>query len=55
MATTKENDKFIKYIISNSLLDEALDWIANNLEPGEVFNEVQLSIWAKDNGFVKED
>lgn len=35
------------------LLDEAADWVEENLDPDDVFSEVQLAAWAADNGYTK--
>ena len=36
-------------------LDTTIEWIQNNLEPEEVFDEATLKSWAKNNGFVEEE
>lgn len=33
----------------------ALFWIRKNLSPQDVFNEIQLSFWAEENGYVKSE
>jgi len=50
MATAKENDNFIKEIISSYPLDTAIDWIQKNLNPSDVFTKDQLDDWARENG-----
>lgn len=40
--------------ISHAALDEAITWIADNLEPDDVFPNNQLERLAESNGFVKE-
>ena len=53
MRTTHKQDKeFVSAIISAHLLEEAIEWIANNLSPEDVFSVEQLSDWATDNGFI---
>lgn len=32
-------------------LDDIVSWIANNLNPEDVFDESQLAGWADDNGY----
>ena len=54
MATYAENEKFKRDIWPNYPLDDAIDWIANNLSPEDVFSEEQLQEWALDHGFVEE-
>jgi hypothetical protein len=36
-----------------SLLDDAVTWIAANLEPEDVFSDIELCAWAQKAGFVK--
>ena len=40
--------------MSNGTLDNAIDWIAGNLNPDEVFSNKDLSAWAESNGYTKE-
>ena len=35
-------------------LDNAVEWISENLEPGEVFTDGQLRDWARNIGLVEE-
>lgn len=54
MPSTKDNEKFRDSLfIGKSLLDDALDWIRENMQPDEVFGDNELSEWAEENGFVK--
>ena len=53
MTTTSQDRKFIADVIGDSLLDLSISWIANNLEPGDVFNDRQLESWAISSGFTK--
>lgn len=56
MSTTNQNNRdFIADLISSSLLDDAIDWIANSLSPEEVFRNEELKTWAEDNGYVLEE
>lgn len=55
MATTRENDEFIKDIIATYPLDEAINWINQNLEPAEVFDDEVLRDWAEANGFIEDE
>ena len=50
MASSAENDAFIKDLLGWHL-DEAVDWIACNLDPEDVFTPDQLSDWADDKGY----
>ncbi len=38
--------------ISDNLLDEASAWIAENLDPEDVFDEDKLHAWAEKKGYV---
>jgi hypothetical protein len=38
--------------MSSSTLDNAIDWIKNNLDPDDVFTEKQLEKWALSNGYA---
>ena len=40
--------------MSTSSLDNAIEWIGENLQPEDVFSEKELERWAESNGFVKE-
>ena len=51
--TVQERD-FIAALIPCSLLDEAVDWFASNLNPGEIFPVRDLREWAEENGFVED-
>jgi len=56
MATTARQDReFIEEVINQGLLEAAIEWIQNNLAPDEVFAEKQLTVWAEDNGYIKEE
>lgn len=47
--TTKQDHNFRDEVISRSLLEDAIAWIANNMEPEDVFSEKQLQTWAEAN------
>jgi len=52
MATTPKQDKqFIEELISATLLEEAIAWIADNMSPEEVFSQTQMEDWAERMGF----
>jgi len=56
MSTTVEQDRnFRDAVVSTDLLEESIDWIQRNLEPGDVFATEELKTWAEGNGFVEED
>lgn len=47
MATVKENKNFVVDLLPANLLDDAIAWIASNLEPEDVFSFEELEEWAK--------
>ncbi len=42
-------------IFSSNLLEDVIDWIKDNLNPEDVFEENVLSVWAEDNGYILEE
>lgn len=47
MATsTAQDEAFLKAVVPKALLEEAVSWIQDNLEPYEVFTEARLTEWA---------
>ena len=53
MSTTSRQDSdFIDAVISNTLLESAIEWIQTNLAPEDVFDEDQLQTWAANQGLV---
>jgi len=48
MATLTENRQFAQYVLGHSGLDEAIEWIRDNLHPHEVFGEDELNEVGKD-------
>lgn len=56
MATTvRQDSEFVSAVISSSLLEDAIDWIQNNLNPEDVFDEKTLDTWADENGYERAD
>ncbi len=51
MATETQNETFKKEIIDRFLLDNAIEWISENLRPEEVFDEQVLEDYAVEKGF----
>lgn len=51
-----ENERFRSDVLTPPTwpLDDAIDWIAGNLDPTDVFTNEQLDRWARDAGYVKE-
>lgn len=40
--------------MSSSTLDNAIQWMQDNLEPDDVFTEKQLKDWADRNGYEEK-
>lgn len=40
--------------ISNTALDNAIEWISSHLNPDEVFSDKELAQWAESNGYTKD-
>uniref|UniRef100_A0A6M3KFZ1 Uncharacterized protein n=1 Tax=viral metagenome TaxID=1070528 RepID=A0A6M3KFZ1_9ZZZZ len=55
MTTVKQDQEFVKHLISEELLEIAIEWIADNLEPEDVFSEKALIEWAKSAGFIEDE
>lgn len=56
MPTTVSQDReFIQSVINTDLLENAIDWIAKNLNPQDVFSDSDLESWAEDNGYIKDE
>jgi len=52
MTTVIEDRDFIQSVISSTLLEESIEWIKANLEPGEVFEKSELIDWAEAQGYT---
>jgi hypothetical protein len=56
MSTSAQQDKdFLGAMICPTLLEEAIEWIGNNMSPEDVFSECQLDEWAVDNEWVEAE
>jgi hypothetical protein len=56
MGTTVTQDRaFLDAVIPHAMLEDAIDWIAANLDPEDVFSVADLNYWASDNDFVRRD
>lgn len=56
MATTLRQDQdFLAHVIPSALLESAIEWIAKNMSPDDVFSERALEEWAEANGFVVKE
>lgn len=59
MSTTTQDRDFKKAIVMDnlpdSMLDEAIQWIASNFTPEDIFDKKQLERWAEGEGYVMGD
>ena len=55
MTTTKQDRNFLDEVVGSELLAKAIEWIAQNMEPEDVFSERQLKEWAENAGLVEEN
>jgi len=55
LISCRDKSSFIEHLISDDLLELAVDWISTDLEPDDVFTFAQLKEWAMSNGFVEEE
>jgi len=53
--TTIQDDNFRDAVISRSLLEDAIAWIAENMEPEDVFSEKALEAWATRHGMTLDN
>jgi hypothetical protein len=52
--TRQQTEKFNETVFRN-ILEEAIEWIRDNMEPEDVFEEEVLEAWAEANDFVKSE
>ena len=52
--TSAEDQDFLKAMVSETLLEQAAEYIADNFEPEDIYSEQKLRDWAIDNGFVEK-
>jgi hypothetical protein len=55
MIDVYKREEFISSVMPSGLLDDAIEWIGDNLSPEEIFDIKELEMWAEDNGYIKED
>ena len=57
MLTKEQGKRFEQFFLGStpSLLNIALDWIGDNLNPEDVFSTIQLDKWAESEGYIKQD
>ena len=54
MTTSKQNKEFTEALLPQFPLDQAIEWIGSNMDPGDVFDASKLEAWAEGNGFKQE-
>jgi hypothetical protein len=52
-STPQQREQFVDSLIDNNLLEMAIDWIAEEFVPEQVFDTKVLENWAFDNGFKR--
>jgi hypothetical protein len=56
--SVRQDDDFIKELIPSSLLEQAIEFIADNFEPEDIFGNDKMNewgeTWAEDNGYYVE-
>lgn len=56
MPSASQDNAFAESVLNYSVsLDNAIDWIRDNLDPEDVFSTTQLEKWAESEGYVKKD
>lgn len=55
MTTSRQDKDFVENVISKTLLEDAIEWIKNNMTPEDVFNVSELADWAESNGYIKDN
>jgi hypothetical protein len=53
--STRQDSDFISEVISSTLLEQAMQFIADNFEPEDIFEEDVMREWANENGYIKEE
>ena len=51
--TRRTEDDFTMSVFGGIFLDTVVGWVADNLDPEDVFSESQLEEWAEDNGYTR--
>jgi len=53
--SARQDSNFINEMFSTTLLEQAMQFIADNFEPEDIFEEDVMGQWAEDNGYIKEE
>ena len=51
--TRQKEDDFTMSVFGGVFLDTVVGWVADKLDPEDVFTEKQLEEWAEYNGFTR--
>ena len=51
--SARQDSDFAREVFSN-ILEEVVEWVADNLEPEDVYDPDRLEDWAEANGYVKK-
>jgi hypothetical protein len=58
MTSVKQDRDFKENVIHGNIPDgilgDAVNWVAKNMNPEDVFSEKDLSTWAEENGYILE-
>lgn len=46
---------YMENVFGEEFLDKVIDWIKDNYEPDDIFDEGPLVAWARENGYVLEE
>lgn len=55
MTTTRQDQDFIRTVISEALLEDAISWISRNMSPEDVFDDRALATWAEDRDYIRRE
>lgn len=53
--SARQDSNFINEMFSTTLLEQAMQFIVDNFEPEDIFEEDVMKQWAEDNGYIKEE
>lgn len=51
----KQDADFLNEVIGTGILESAIEWISKNMNPDDVFSEIDLCDWAEDNNYIHKD
>jgi len=52
--TSKQDAEFLSSLNLEDILQQAVDYLSKNVDPEDVFDQVQLELWAERNGYKRE-